>query len=166
MNARQFDQMILRPVLAALHPLIPDTESARRLMLGTAAHESGGFKWIDQITGHPLDPDGPAYSYFQIERATHDDVWDSFLAFRSELAAKVDRLKVPALDTVKQMQGNIYYATAVARVIYYRAKPPLPAADDLDYLAEYWKKFYNSEAGAGKPQDFKAAVSRYLGGVW
>ena len=166
MNAKQFDAMILRPVLAALHPLIPNTESARRLMLGTAAHESGGFKWIDQITGNPLDPDGPAFSYYQIERRTHDDVWDSFLAFRAELAARIQRFSISGIETVKQMQGNAYYATAIARVIYYRAKPPLPAADDVVLLAEYHKKHYNTALGKATPADFVNAVSRHLGGVW
>lgn len=166
MNARQFDAMILRPVLAALHPIIPNTESARRLMLGTAAHESGGFHWIDQITGNPLDPDGPAFGLFQMERNTHDDIWDTFLAFRPELAAKVQRFSISGVETVKQMQGNAYYATVMARLKFYRAKPPLPAADDIDLLAEYHKKWYNTSAGKATPQDFKDAVSRYLEGVW
>lgn len=165
MNARQFDKFILRPTLAALEPIIPYSEAARRLLLGTAAHESGGFQWIDQVTNGP-DVDGPAFGLFQIERRTHDDVWDSFLAFRAELAAKVQRFSISGIETVKQMQGNLYYNTAIARVIYYRAKPPLPHADDLDFLADYWKLYYNTARGAGKPQDFKNAVSRYLEEVW
>lgn len=166
MNAQQFDQMILRPVLAALHPLIPNSESARRLLLGTAAHESGGFRWIDQITGNPLDPDGPAFSYFQIERRTHDDVWDSFLAFRAELAARIQRFSISGIETVKQMQGNAYYATAIARVIYYRDRHPLPAADDLDGMADTYKRVYNTAAGKATPQDFKNAVNQFVKGVW
>lgn len=165
MNAGQFDKFILRPTLAALEPIIPYSESARRLLLGTAAHESGGFQWIDQVTNGP-DVDGPAYSVFQIERATHDDVWDSFLAFRPELAAKVHRLKIAGLDAVKQMQGNLYYATAIARLVYYRDKMPLPAANDLVSLAKYYKRVYNSTQGKATESDFMDAVDRHLAEVW
>jgi hypothetical protein len=165
-NAAQFDSMILRPVLAALHPLIPNSESARRLLLGTAAHESGGFKYIDQITGNPRDPDGPAYGLLGMERITHDDIWDTFLAFRPELAAKVQRFSISGIETVKQMQGNAYYAVVMARMKFYRARPPLPAADDIDLLAEYYKKWYNTAEGKATPQDFKNAVNQFVKGVW
>ena len=39
------------------------------------------------------------------------------------------------------------YATAVARLIYWRVPRPLPAASDLDGLAAYWKTHYNTAAG-------------------
>lgn len=165
MNAWQFDAMILRPTLAALSPLIPVTETGRRLLLGTIAHESGGFQFIDQKTSGP-DVDGPAYGLAQMERATHDDIWDTFLAFRPELAAKVNRLKLPGIESCKQMQGNLYYATAMARMKYYRAKPPLPGPDDIFGMARYYKMWYNSPDGKASPADFEAAVSRYLQGVW
>lgn len=165
MNARQFDAMILRPVLAALHPIIPNTESARRLMLGTAAHESGGFYYIDQRT-NGADADGPGFGIFQIERATHDDIWDSFLAFRAELAGVIGRFKFQAIEPVKQMQGNAYYSTAMARLVYWRDRAPLPDANDLDGMAKLYKRVYNTPAGKATEQQFRDAVSRYLQDVW
>lgn len=134
-------------------------------MLATAAHESGGFRFIDQKT-NGQDVDGPAYGLFQMERATHDDIWNSFLAFRAELAARVQRFSIHGIETVKQMQGNAYYATVMARLLYYRAKPPLPAADDIDGLAAYYKRWYNSPAGKATEEQFKDAIDRHLRDVW
>lgn len=138
MNAAQFDRFILRPVLAALAPEIPNGEAARRLLLGTAAHESGGFRWIDQKTSGPEDYPGPAYGYFQMEAPTHDDLWASFLQFRPFLAVKVRVFRAPEPDPVRQLY-NPFYAAACARAQYFRARPALPPADDLPALAAYWK---------------------------
>lgn len=162
MNTQQFDRFILRPVLEALAPEIPYSEAARRLLLGTAAHESGGLEFIDQITGPGDVTLGPAYGLFQIERATHDDVWTNFLQYRGALSLKVREMRAAVPDPIVQCATNLFYATAMARVIYYRAKPPLPAADDAMGLALYHKRFYNSELGKADPaktvREFERAI--------
>ncbi|WP_157098735.1 hypothetical protein [Novosphingobium rosa] len=43
--------------------------AASDLLLGTAVHESGGFRWNRQLGN------GPARGYFQMEVATHNDIW-------------------------------------------------------------------------------------------
>lgn len=155
MNAAQFDRFILRSVLQALAPEIPYSDAARRLLLGTAAHESGGFVYIDQVTagGLAADQPGPAYGYFQMEAATHDDLWANFLQFRQPIAAKVRLYRSPEPDGVPQLY-NPFYAVATARAQYFRARPPLPAADDLPALAEYWKTHWNTPQGAGTPSQW------------
>lgn len=153
MNPAQFDRFILRPVLEALAPEIPYSEAARRLLLGTAAHESGGFKFIDQVTASGLagDTDGPAYGVFQMEAPTHDDLWANFLQFKPAMATKVRMFRAAEPDPVKQLRSNLCYAVACARAQYYRARPPLPAADDMAGLAAYWKAHWNTPLGAGTP---------------
>jgi hypothetical protein len=42
----------------------------------------------------------------------------------------------------------------MARLVYLRAPSPLPQDDDIEALAAYWKKYYNTDLGAGKVQDF------------
>ena len=49
----------------------------------------------------------------------------------------------------------------MCRVHYYRAPTKLPEAEDLDGLAHYWKKYYNTELGAGKPEEFREVYSVY-----
>jgi hypothetical protein len=53
-----------------------------------------------------------------------------------------------------QLAWNLGYATAIARLVYYRRPEPLPHADDLAGLARYWKVHFNSHLGAGAPEDF------------
>ena len=97
--------------------------------------------------------DGPALGIFQIEPATHADVWANYLAYRENLAGRVASLasEQPRLD---QLVWNLAYATAIARLIYYRRPEPLPAADDLAGLARYWKAHFNTALGAGSVEDF------------
>lgn len=168
MHPLQFDRFILRPVLEALAPEIPYSEAGRRLLIGTAAHESGGFKFIDQVTASGLagDVDGPAYGIFQIEAATHDDLWKNFLQYRGAISLKVKQFRAPAPDPVKQLRSNLCYSVAIARAQFYRATPPLPAADDLDGLAAYYKKWWNTLHGAATAADFIKAVRLHVGSAW
>lgn len=166
MKPVQFHRFVQVPVLKRLDL---DSPSARILMLGTALYESQGLTYIDQVTGTggPLKDDrlGPAVSPYQIEPATHTDLWRNFLADR-----RCDRLRLAVLDMQatwpsieQQLAANLYYATAIARLIFYRARPPLPAADDLDGLALYYKVHFNTFAGKATPDAFKAAWRVYGG---
>ncbi len=151
MNPRQFDLFVIRPVLEALAPLIPVSEAARKLLLGTAMHESGGLTYIDQVTGANDTQLGPAYGLFQIEPATHDDLWKNYLGFRAPLAERVASFAAAAPSRIHQLATNMAYATAIARVIYLRAPAKLPDADDLPGLAAYWKQHFNTPLGKGTP---------------
>ncbi len=122
------------------------SEAAERLLLGTAIADSE-LTWLRQHGG------GPARGVYQIEPATHDDIWANYLAYRDGLANRVARLasEHPRHD---QLAWNLGYATAIARLVYYRRPEPLPAADDLAGLAAYWKAHFNTTLGAGAPEDF------------
>ena len=54
------------------------------------------------------------------------------------------------------------YAAAVCRVLYFRAPDPLPDAGDLDGLAKYWKRFFNTRDGAGTVAEFVSDYRRYV----
>ena len=138
----QFRRLVIRPALQAIGLCSP---AAERLLLGTALTESG-LRRLHQVGG-------PALGIFQIEPATHADVWANYLAYRENLASRVASLasQRPRLD---QLVWNLAYATAIARLIYYRRPEPLPAAADLAGLARYWKAHFNSALGAGSAEDF------------
>ncbi len=138
----QFRRLVIHPALQAIGLYSP---AAERLLLGTALTESG-LRRLHQV-------DGPALGIFQIEPATHADVWANYLAYRENLASRVASLasEQPRLD---QLVWNLAYATAIARLIYYRRPEPLPAAADLAGLARYWKAHFNSALGAGSAEDF------------
>lgn len=149
MDPRQVNDFIIVPVLRRLDPVIPYSEAARRLLLGTAAHESGGFRFIDQKTNGPGDPPGPAYGIFQMEDATYRDCWERFLAGRGALSLLIRGERGVTPEGISALHGNHNYAAAMARAQYYRKPPPLPAADDLEGLARYWKIHWNTHLGDG-----------------
>lgn len=108
---------------------------------------------------------GPALGLWQMEPATHADIWANFLRYRKDLRRHVISLLapgVPALGTgdlgsppgPMALVLNLSYAAAMCRVHYYRSKAPLPEAGDVPGMAARWKAVYNSEAGAGKPEEF------------
>jgi hypothetical protein len=145
-------ELVIKPALLAigLH-----SEAAEALLVGTYATEStiGKHTRLRQVVGPALGP-------FQIEPATHVDTWNNFLRFRTPLADKVRRLCPPEYlqaDGIPEdaaLVGCLPYAAAIARLVYFRARPPLPAHNDLPGLAAYWKQHYNTAGGKGTAQKF------------
>lgn len=134
----------IRPALARLGL---GGAAAERLLLGTALTESG-LVHLRQSGG------GPARGLYQIEPATHRDLWRHYLAFRPTPAARLLRLVAPAGPVADQLVWNLGYATGVARLVYRRRPEPLPPAGDLHALARYWKAHFNTAAGKGRVADF------------
>lgn len=115
-------------------------DAVEELLLGTAMQESSCGARIVQNGG-------PALGVWQMEPATHDDLWTNFLAFRIPLADKVSTFLFTALPKSVQLIGNLYYACAMARVQYFRSPRPIPSAGDIEGQAELYKVAYN---GPGK----------------
>lgn len=125
------------------------SDSAVELLMLTAAVESNFGEYLRQIKG-------PAKGYFQCEPVTHNDIMDRWLNTRPDVKAKVEKFAEKYLDgaelgklSAKTMEYNIKYAILVARLFYLRVKEPLPKATDVNALAAYWKKYYNTHLGAG-----------------
>lgn len=164
MDANQILTFVVRPTLHHLDPEIPISRAAERVVLLTAAHESSGFRYIDQLSNDPARP-GPAYGLWQMEAATLADHWawlrardgDGHLV-RPALLAKIEELLAPWPTLPLQLHGNLYLACAMARVHYRRAPEPLP--DDLDGVAHLWKVRYNTVDGKGTEAEFKANARR------
>ena len=53
-----------------------------------------------------------------------------------------------------ELVHNLKYATIMARIHYLRVPVPLPKFDDINSLANYYKKFYNTEKGKATPEKF------------
>jgi len=124
-----------------------DGPQASMLVLGTGLTESG----LNAI----VQNGGPALGFWQMEPATCRDIWHNFLAFRTDLRLKVGSLIGTWPDPEDQaLEGNLYYAAAMCRIKYLRVPEALPIME-LDTMAEFWKKWYNTEKGAGTPEDFK-----------
>lgn len=143
-DLRQFHRYIVRPVLAKLEG---GSLAAERLICGSCLQESR-LTFIDQLEFGGDRKPGPAFGLVQMEKETHDDIWENFLKWRLELATEIRALCIGA-PSAEQMTGNLYYAVAMMRMAYYRHDFEMPAAEDYKALAAVWKKYYNTSSGAG-----------------
>ena len=155
-TASTFRTTIIKPVLAKLGL---GGDAAEELLLGTAVQESMNFKYRKQIGG------GPAIGYYQMEPATHDDIWNNFLKYRAKLANDVSAfLASSTANKHLELETNDKYATAMARIHYLRVAAPLPAKGDLIAQANYWKQYYNTPLGKGLPKEYIHKWNLYVAG--
>lgn len=155
LNLQDFLTFVIRPTLAYLSPEIRHTPGAERLLLGTAIHESR-LHWLDQTTPGP----GPAFGLFQMEPATHHDLWTRFIEFRPPIAHKLRTLRAPYPSGIEQLRTNLLYSCAMARVLYYRAPEAIPDVHDVIGLATMAKRRFNSLAGKATVDDYRRALEQ------
>jgi len=140
----QFRSMIIRPTLVKLDLW---SEAAENLIIGTAAQESG-LRYLKQLGN------GPALGLYQCEPATHADIYTHFLSYREELKEKVIAFLVPNTAISDNLVFNMWYSTAICRIHYLRVQAKLPEKDDIQGLAHYYKKFYNTAEGKASEDEF------------
>lgn len=144
MNPTQIRDYVIRPALQRSGLW---SKAGEQLVFGTGLVESG-YNWLDQMTPGP----GPAYGPWQMEEATHDDLWLNFLAYKTDLNDALVRMAGFGLVTkppVIALHGNLFYGAAMCRAHYQRVKARLPDAGDAPAMAAYWKNHYNTPLGKG-----------------
>lgn len=142
----------IRPALKHIELWSVDAEV---LVLGTAMVESD-LRYLKQ------QGSGPALGIFQIEPATHQDVWKNWLAHRPSIQEQVGQLMAEYPTPTAQLATNPLYAAAICRIIYRRDPRPLPAADNFLRQAQYWKSVYNTVRGKGKSEDYLVRARAYM----
>lgn len=140
---------VIRPALAHLKLEAPNRE---QLILATGMQESR-YRYLDQLD--PAGRPGPGYGLWQMEKATHDDIWKNFIRYRPELLRLMPGLLIPTQDPCHQMRFNMIYAAAMCAVHYRRARHSIPDLGDINGMAVYWKTYYNTVKGAGTVEEFK-----------
>lgn len=153
-DCKQLREWVVRPVLEHLAPEIPYSLDAEEQLLGTCAQESHMGKWIDQTTPGP----GPAYGIFQMEKATHNDLWENFLRYKPAIGVKM--LRYVTHTEAEEMVGNLYYAAAMCRIHYFRVREKIPHT--LHEQAAYWKKYYNTVHGKGTVHEYLENYRKYV----
>ena len=149
MTPTEIRESIIVPVVEALG----GGEAAVNLIYRTGLAESG-YRVVEQTGG------GPALGYWQMEPATHDDIWDNFLQYREGLTGTISLFMDETLDVYpsESLTTNHRYACAMCRVHYMRVSARLPAPEDIEGQADYWKAHYNTPTGRGTVQHFIDAV--------
>jgi len=149
----QLLKFVIRPVLQNIGLWSIEAE---QLVLGTACKESECGRWLKQLNN------GPALGIYQMEPATHDDLWKNFSWVRKNEEKLFEFVGHGSRwPEAKDMVGNLDYATAMCRVHYLRMPEPIPVG--LRKQAEYWKKFYNTPLGAGKVDEYIQSWERFVG---
>jgi hypothetical protein len=152
----------LRYIILKTHEMLDIWANPRAvtLLLGTAATESN-FGQVLRQEGYSMQSDKGAFGLYQMELNTHDDLWDNFLNYRSILCTKV-KMILGCLHCREALIGNLYYATAMARLQYLRHKEPLPPVDDLQKQGTYYCKYFNSNKGKGTVEKYVADYKRFV----
>ena len=145
-----FTQYIIKPSLRFLDM---KSKAAEQLLLGTVAKESGLGYYLHQVKG-------PALGVFQIEPATHKDLWVNYIRYKNYLYNRLS-LAFPTCEFGSNHELLVYdlkYACCMARLIYYRVKYVLPQAHHISAQADYWKKHYNTPRGKGTVESYLACA--------
>lgn len=145
LDPRQLRDLIVRPVL---EPLALYSLAAEQLVMGTAAKESS-LVYIRQHLGEGKH--GRGRGLWQVEPETAED-----LRRRYERRLEDTTLCLDAY-LVERLEGDLHLGAALCRLKYLDAPEKLPSAGDLVGMASYWKRFYNTFKGAGKPEEFVAS---------
>ena len=146
------------------------SDAATQLLLATAAQESGFGTYIKQLGK------GPALGVFEVEKATHDDLWKNNLRYKKPLAEKILDY-VPArfdglpngvmkefapIPDASVMVWNLAYAILMARVHYLRVKEAIPGEGDIEGMWKYYKKYFNTPQGAATKEEFMQNYQKYV----
>lgn len=146
--------------------------SVAELLFGTAAHESGGFRWHRQRTPK-WDGNAGGFSKWQLESVSirhsiewlkkHPDVNDRATQwlFRDPRAVNnwYDLMGMDAILWSLRIVDNDRLAVLFARIHYLRVPEPVP--ESLTEQAAYWKKYYNTAAGKGTAEQYIESWKRY-----
>ena len=136
---------VIRPALSP-HGLW--SEAAEELLLLTAAKESKLGYYLKQLG------DGPGLGLWQVEAETFNWLRDgvSFIGFKNPLKGRHE----------SELIYDLRLGAVTARLRYFVDPNPLPAADDVESLAKYWKRVYNTSAGKGKWEEAVQAYQYYV----
>ncbi|MBW7929812.1 MAG: hypothetical protein H3C57_00690 [Gammaproteobacteria bacterium] len=148
----QLRMYIVRPTLVAIGAW---SKAAEDLVMGTAAQESR-LTYLRQLGG------GPALGFWQMEPATHDDIWNNYLSRKHDLATKVlGAAGFASRPWSEALVYNLRYAAGMCRVHYLRKPGAIP--DTLEGQADYWKAHYNTYLGAGHPAQYVRSYHAVIG---
>ena len=155
MNAQQLLDHIITPTLKYMGGNYC-TDNARMLLLATAAIESKCGYYIKQVGG-------PALGIWQMEPATHSDIWANCDALAdhedNEFRNFIGGLQIPEGSSggYNNLLISPMYACAMARLKYSMDAAPLPDHNNILAMYTYYKRIYNTPLGASTYAKFEAA---------
>ncbi len=145
-NSSQLRDLITRTLKEIPHGY---SEDAVELLMMIAAHESKLGTYLKQVNG-------PALGIFQMEPATHDDVWengDSCVCNASSIGYD--------LEDSNMLEYDLRYQILMARQKLFMITEPLPSRYNTWAMADYCKKYWNTVYGSAAAFDYFNAYLDY-----
>lgn len=156
-NKEQFVSLIIRPVLTDLQMW---SLSAENLILGTLAVETDFLSYLKQY------PSGPGWGPYSQEELAYNEnftlVIPNLRPSQKLILAKY-HIFPQVIEDRERLFYDLRFATIMTRLQYWRYPEPLPKAEDIEGLAHYWKKYYNTHKGDGTVAKFKQKYKKYVG---
>jgi len=154
MDAQQLHDHIIKPTLQYMGGNY-DSKDARFLLLCTAAIESKCGYYIKQING-------PALGIWQMEPDTECDIYKNCdmlkgVYFNSKISKLISENSTKTDN--EALINSPMYACAMARLKYSMDKAPLPDRHDIKAVYDYYKRIYNTPAGASTYEKFCFALA-------
>lgn len=112
---------------------------------------------------------GPALGIFQMEPATHQDIYYNYLKYQSQLrdlvfkACGINPIIANSMPDRDTLVYNLRYAACMARIQYLRIAQSLPAFNDIASQALYYKAYYNTSGGDATVNDYLSNYKKYVG---
>lgn len=148
-NCEQLTELVIKPSISDLQLYSDD---AVELLIFTCANESQGGTFLKQVKG-------PALGIYQMEPNTYNDIWQNYLNYNQSLLLMINHnFNIHSMPVPEYMIHDLRFATAMARLFYARIKSPLPKADDINAIWDYYKTHYNTSSGKA---DYHLAVNAY-----
>jgi len=135
-----------------------NTQAAINLILMIVAHESGKLTYSKQVRG-------PALGFTQMEPATFQWLVEWLGKSRPHLLDALSTFGPAGELDADYMVVSPQFSVAVARLNLIRFPEALPESDDLEGLARYAKKYWNTHAGKATEADYLNAYKFMVGAV-
>jgi len=152
MKSDQLRFYIVKPALSLLGPAL-STRFAEDLLIATCAQESRLGEYVLQVNG-------PALGIYQIEPTSLADLWFWIQHRRPRWDAAFATVGINPAAAVdnEAVIYNLWFATLIARLFYYRVPTALPIYTTTPNLWGYYKPFYNTLAGAATLMEFEESL--------
>lgn len=152
----QLKQYIILPALTAIGL---NSENAVKLLLGTCAQESAMGNYLVQ---NKIGFNG-ACGIFQMEKAAYNSLYDSYITRSVSMSAKMKLyLGYNSKPPFERMCSDLSLATIMARLFYYAIKEDLPDPNDVNAIAQYYKKYWNTIKGKATIDEFISNYNKYV----
>lgn len=139
LNAQQIEETIVSVVA-----VLGGGSDAISLMLGTCAAETNLGKAKDRHTES-------GFGLFQMDKIAVFDVVDRTRGHHRDLIEDHYGINVDEVEP-RDLNHNPLIAAIMCRLFYKLIPEAIPS--DMEGRADYWKKYYNTEAGKGTPEHY------------